>query len=91
LSGFSIMAIGFGLNLLVLLTLLVGSPLCTLGAALLKMLADYSFLHNVLAKLDRLDLLKYFGAFQVYFFLYVLALPFIVFFGGQVVWKGRKY
>jgi len=38
-----------------------------------------------------LDLLKYFAAFQAYFFLYVLSLPFVVFFGGRVVWKGRTY
>jgi cellulose synthase/poly-beta-1,6-N-acetylglucosamine synthase-like glycosyltransferase len=91
LSGFSIMAIGFGLDLLILLAALFGSPLYGLGAALLKVLGDYSFVHSILAKLDRLDLLKYFGAFEIYFFLYVLALPFVVFFGGQVVWKGRRY
>ena len=91
LSGFSIMAIGFGLDAMMLLSLLVGSPLAALGAILLKMVGDYSFLRTVLTKLGRTDVLKYFAAFQVYFFLYVLSIPFVVFFGGRVVWKGRKY
>jgi len=91
LSGFSIMAIGFGLNALMLLSILVGGPLFALGAILFKMVGDYSFLRTVLTKLGRLDLLRYFLAFQSYFLLYVLLLPFIVVFGGRVVWKGRKY
>jgi cellulose synthase/poly-beta-1,6-N-acetylglucosamine synthase-like glycosyltransferase len=91
LSGFSIMAIGFGLNAMVLLSLWLGNPLFSLGAILFKMAGDYSFLRTVLKKLGRLDLLKYFAAFEAYFFLYVLLLPFIAFFGGKVVWKGRRY
>jgi 1,2-diacylglycerol 3-beta-glucosyltransferase len=91
LSGFLIMAIGFGLNALILVSLLLGSPLYALGAIFFKMVGDYSFLRTVLSKLGRLDLLKYFAPFQAYFFLYPLSLPFVVFFGGKVVWKGRKY
>ena len=91
LSGFSIMVIGFGLDTLMLISLLLGNPLLAPVAMFLKMGGDYFFLHIVLKKLGRLDLLKYFAAFQAYFFLYVVSLPFIVFFGGRVVWKGRKY
>jgi cellulose synthase/poly-beta-1,6-N-acetylglucosamine synthase-like glycosyltransferase len=91
LSGFSIMAIGFGLDALILVSLLMGSPLYALGAIFFKMAGDYCFLRTVLSKLGRLDLLTYFAPFQVYFFLYPLLLPFVVFFGGRVVWKGRKY
>ncbi|MCX6142002.1 MAG: glycosyltransferase [Ignavibacteriales bacterium] len=91
LSGFSIMAIGFGLNAMILLSPVLGNSLFALGALLFKMAGDYSFLRTVLKKLGRLDHLKYFSAFQAYFFLYVLVLPFIVFLGGKVVWKGRKY
>ena len=91
LSGFSIMVIGFGLNALMLISLLLGSPLMLLATVFFKMVGDFSFLRAVLKKLGRLDLLKYFLAFQAYFFLYVLLLPFVVFFGGRVVWKGRKY
>ena len=91
LSGFSIMAIGFCLDALLLFSLLLGNPALAVGAVLFKMVGDYSFLHTVLKKLGRLDQLKYFAAFQVYFFLYVLSLPFVVFFGGPVIWKGREY
>jgi cellulose synthase/poly-beta-1,6-N-acetylglucosamine synthase-like glycosyltransferase len=91
LSGFSIMAIGFGLDAMILLLLALGNPLFALGALLFKMAGDYAFLSTVLKKLGQLDQLKYFLAFQTYFFVYVLLLPFVVFFGGKVVWKGRKY
>jgi cellulose synthase/poly-beta-1,6-N-acetylglucosamine synthase-like glycosyltransferase len=91
LSGFSIMAIGFGLDVLILYSLLLGITLFALGAFVLKMMGDYLFLHTVLTKLGRRDLLKYFIPFQIYFLLYVLLLPFVVFFGGRVIWKGRHY
>lgn len=91
LSGMSIMAIGFGLNALLLLTLVLGSFLTVVLSCLLKMIGDYSFLYFVLKKQKRLDLLKYFYWFEGYFILYVLILPFVVFFGGRVVWKGRSY
>lgn len=91
LSGFSIMTIGFGLDAVILLSFALGNPLFAMSSILFKMAGDYSFLRTLLKKLDRMDHLKYFLAFQVYFFLYVLLLPFIVFFGGKVVWKGRTY
>jgi cellulose synthase/poly-beta-1,6-N-acetylglucosamine synthase-like glycosyltransferase len=91
LGGFSIMAIGFSLDALILFSLLQGNTLSAVGAIFFKMAGDYAFLRTILSKLLRLDLLKYFPAFQVYFFLYVISLPFLVFFGGRVVWKGRKY
>jgi cellulose synthase/poly-beta-1,6-N-acetylglucosamine synthase-like glycosyltransferase len=91
LSGFSIMAIGFSLNALVLSSVLLGDAWVGLAALLFKMFGDYLFLATVLKRLRRLDQLQYFFAFQVYFFFYVLLLPFVVFFGGQVIWKGRAY
>jgi 1,2-diacylglycerol 3-beta-glucosyltransferase len=91
ISGFSIMAIGFGLNVMVVLLLALGSPMLGLAALIAKMIGDYAFLHTVLKRLRRTDLLKYFAAFQIYFFSYVIVLPFVVFFGGRVIWKGRTY
>jgi cellulose synthase/poly-beta-1,6-N-acetylglucosamine synthase-like glycosyltransferase len=90
-SGFSIMAIGFGLNASILTSLLLGSPVIALASIVAKMSGDYFFLRTILTKLNRLSLLKYFVAFEAYFFLYVLILPFVVFLGGRVVWKGRTY
>jgi hypothetical protein len=44
-----------------------------------------------LIKSKQLTQLKYFGLFEIYYMLYVIILPFAVFFGGKVSWKGRKY
>lgn len=91
LSGFLIMVIGFGMHLLIPLTFVLGSFFFASSALLIKFIADYAFLYRVLRTLERTDLLKYFYAFQIYYFLYVLLLPFIVFLGGKVIWKGRSY
>lgn len=90
-AGFLIMAVSYTLHG----SLLVGlSGLAFLSASIafiVKSCADYLFVHRVLAPLRRTDLLRYFWYFQLYFILYVLFLPFLVAFGGKVVWKGRKY
>lgn len=90
-SGMWIMAVGFGLNALLLLAAALGSFLTMAISLLLKTIGDYSFLRSVLKKQDRLDLLRYVVWFEAYFIFYVLLLPFVVFFGGHVVWKGRTY
>lgn len=90
-SGFFIMAIGFLTHLLIFGSLYYGSLAGGGEALLIKMLADVFFLNRVLRILKRRSDLKYFFFFQLYAFCYVIALPFIVFFGGRVEWKGRKY
>lgn len=91
LSGFLIMVIGFSAHGFTLLTFLLGNFAYALTALLIKLIADYVFLFKVLHRLNRTDLLKYFYWFEIYYMTYVLLLPFIVFFGGKVVWKGRAY
>lgn len=91
LTGLSIGAIGFGLNILLLLALVLGDYVIAVGSLLAKMGAEFSFLYTVLRKLRHLRILRYFLWFEVYFICYVLVLPFLVFFGGRVVWKGRTY
>jgi cellulose synthase/poly-beta-1,6-N-acetylglucosamine synthase-like glycosyltransferase len=90
-SGFAVMAIGYGLNALGLILLLFGNASLAVTSIMLKVAADFGFLLTVLLKLNRVDLLKYFFAFEIYFFSYVIFLPFMVFFGGKVIWKGRDY
>jgi hypothetical protein len=58
---------------------------------MIKMTADYTFLYNILKRFDRTKDLRWFYWFELYFLLYVIALPFMVFFGGKVKWKGRKF
>jgi cellulose synthase/poly-beta-1,6-N-acetylglucosamine synthase-like glycosyltransferase len=91
LSGFFIMAIGFATHCFIPFVAVTSSFSWASFAALLKLSSDYFFLHNVLSRVGRLDLLKYFYSFQLYYWLYVIVLPFLVFFGGKVIWKGRTY
>ncbi len=90
-SGFLIMAVGFAEHALILTGPFYGSLFAALTGWLFKAAGDYIFLHRVLTRVGRPGELKYFPQFQLYYLLYVLALPFIVFFGRTVVWKGRSY
>ena len=89
--GFLIMAIGFGLHAALLIHLLWFNMPGTTAVFLVKFVADYFFLHRVLSDVNKTDELRYFYWFELYYFLYVLALPFLVFFGGKIFWKGRHY
>ncbi len=91
LWGFLIMVIGFGMHAALLCNFLWYSLSFTAFVLLVKMTADYVFVHNVLARVKKTDQLRYFYWFELYYFIYVLLLPFLVFFGGKVHWKGRKY
>jgi cellulose synthase/poly-beta-1,6-N-acetylglucosamine synthase-like glycosyltransferase len=91
LSGFIVGAIGFGLNVFLLLALLTSGLLWFLGGLAVKLACDFAFLRSILRRQKRMDLLNFFLPFEVYFISYVLALPFLVFLGGPVVWKGRSY
>lgn len=91
LYGFYIMVVGFGMHFATILALLAGSVAVGTTGLMLKFLADYLFLYTVLKKIGKKELLRHFYAFELYYMLYVIALPFIVFFGGKVSWKGRKY
>jgi cellulose synthase/poly-beta-1,6-N-acetylglucosamine synthase-like glycosyltransferase len=90
-SGMFVMVIAFGLAALTLLTFAFSSQIGALGALLLKMGGDYLFLRTIMKRQGHLELLKFFLWFEGYFIFYVLVLPFVVFFGGRVVWKGRTY
>ncbi len=92
ISGMAIMVIAFCMH-----TLLVMSPFLAINTSLLlsgafvKIVSDFLLLRIPLLRTEQSEQLKYFALFQFYYILYVIALPFAVFFGGKVVWKGRKY
>jgi cellulose synthase/poly-beta-1,6-N-acetylglucosamine synthase-like glycosyltransferase len=75
-------------------SLLVGfflSPLpLVLAAAGCLVLTDLQFLWKPLRRLGRTGYLKYFPAFEVYFFFYVLLIAIVAYFSRGVVWKERK-
>lgn len=92
LLGFLIMSVAWCVHALPLVhTFVWGAWAHTLTVLLVKATADYAVLYAVLRRLGRTDDLRHFPAFQLYFTLYVIALPFVVLAAGPVRWKGRSY
>ncbi len=88
--GFIIMVFGFLCNLAVLMTPLFFSPVW-LYLAVFKISLDFFVLFPVHRKLKLTRNLKYFFHYQLYYIIYVIALPFIVLPDRKVIWKGRTY
>jgi len=89
-TGFLIMFWGFFTNLCILLTPFFFSTVW-LYLVFFKIVTDYFVLFPVHQKLGIAKNIKYFLAHQLYYLLYVVALPFLVLPNRKVVWKGRKY
>jgi len=90
LLGYIIMFWGFATNLGIILTPLLFSPVW-LYLVFFKITIDLFVLYPIHQKLGIAKNLKYFLIYQVYYTLYVIALPFIVFISRKVIWKGREY
>jgi 1,2-diacylglycerol 3-beta-glucosyltransferase len=90
-TGLAIMVIGFLMHLSPFVMLFWGGVVQAATALMIKFIADYIFLYQVLLRLDRKEDLRWFYWFEMYFIIYVLLLPFLVFFGGKVKWKGREF
>jgi cellulose synthase/poly-beta-1,6-N-acetylglucosamine synthase-like glycosyltransferase len=90
-AGFAIMAVGFCMHLSPFIMLFWGGVIEAAAALTIKFIADYIFLYQILQRLDRKEELRWFSWFEIYFLIYVLLLPFLVFFGGKVKWKGREF
>jgi len=88
--GFFIMFWGYVANLAILLIPLFYSPVW-LYLVFFKIAIDLFVLYPIHQKMGITKNLKYFFAYQIYYILYVLALPFIVLASRKVVWKGREY
>jgi 1,2-diacylglycerol 3-beta-glucosyltransferase len=69
---------------------LLSAPVFAGGMAL-KIATDYAFLSAILRRTGQRSHLRHFLLFELYFLMYVIALPFVVFLGGKVVWKERKF
>jgi cellulose synthase/poly-beta-1,6-N-acetylglucosamine synthase-like glycosyltransferase len=91
ISGLLIMVIGFCMHVAPFIMLYWGEVVLAASALMIKFIFDYIFLYRLLSRIDRLSDLKWFYYFEVYFILYVMILPFLVFFGGKVQWKGRSF
>ncbi|OGU62158.1 MAG: glycosyl transferase [Ignavibacteria bacterium RBG_13_36_8] len=88
--GFGIMAIGFVTHIAILLTPFIFSVV-SLYLSAFKIITDYFFLYPVYRTLNLELRIKHFLAFEVYYILYVILLPFIVLPNKKVEWKGREY
>ncbi len=88
--GLVMMLVGWLNRLLLVLTALLmpGAPL--FAALVATCIVDLLFLWKPLKTFGRIGELKYFPLFELYFTIYVLALPFIAVLSRHVVWKERK-
>ncbi len=91
IAGFLIMGIGFLQHAAVISSFFFDAATAGALALLVKSGGDYFFLERILSRLGRKDQLRFFYWFELYYLFYVILLPFVVFFGGKVVWKGRSY
>jgi 1,2-diacylglycerol 3-beta-glucosyltransferase len=92
LKGFLLMGLGFTVNALLLVVPFVGlSLLSVLSVWVPKVAIDTILLALPLKRLKSLAVLKFFPAFEIYYFLYLLVLPFMAFCRRKVVWKGREF
>lgn len=88
--GFVVMAWGFISSGAMLLTPLFFSP-TALYLCLFKIFADYFFVYPVFKRLNLNLKVFHFVAFEIYFIIYVVLLPFVVLRNPKVKWKGREY
>jgi cellulose synthase/poly-beta-1,6-N-acetylglucosamine synthase-like glycosyltransferase len=91
IAGLAVMATGFFMHLSPLVMLYWGGVVQAATALMIKFIADYIFLYQILKRLDRTDELRWFYWFELYFIIYGILLPFLVLFGGKVKWKGREF
>ncbi len=90
IAGFAVMATGFITHLSIILVPFFFSVL-SLYLTLFKIAVDYYAIKGVHNKLKLRLRFKHFIAFEIYFILYVILLPFITLTNQKVEWKGRVY
>lgn len=88
--SYIIMAIAWLTQALLIPAMLWGSAVVTMFL-LLKIVSDFVALLSITRNLGVTKLMRYFPVFQLYYFLYVVVLPFTLLFNRKVVWKGRTF
>jgi cellulose synthase/poly-beta-1,6-N-acetylglucosamine synthase-like glycosyltransferase len=89
-SGAGILASGFVNHLFMVLTPFFFSPVVIIFV-LFKVMIDYNFLIFLYKNLNLKLKFIHFLTFQLYFIIYVIVLPFVLFTNRDVTWKGRNY
>lgn len=90
LHGLLVLGTAFISHLLPFL-LLPFSPVTSIFAVFTIVLADLIFLSSIVYRMKLLYTIKYFPFFEIYYFIYIIFLPFILLFSKSVEWKGRKF
>ncbi|MFZ1082106.1 MAG: glycosyltransferase [Candidatus Kryptoniota bacterium] len=90
LFGFLTLAPGFLFHWLIILSPFFSVPGCAIFF-FLKLLMDSLFVFPTLQHYGKIAHLKFMLYFEIYYLIYVAILPFAVYFGKSVTWKGRKY
>lgn len=90
LIGYLVMTWGFISSAAILLTPFFFS-LTALYLCLFKIFVDYFFVVPVFNKLKLKLKLSHFLAFEIYFIIYVILLPIVVFPSRKIKWKGREF
>ncbi len=88
--GTLILAPGFVFHWLILISFFI-SPLTFASFFLFKCLIDSLLLIPTLRLYGKIAHLKFILYFEIYYLIYVAILPFSVYFGKPVIWKGRQY
>ncbi len=90
LFGYSVMVWGYIVHAAMLLLPFIFS-MTGLYLSIFKICIDYFFVKPVFNKLNLKMKFSHFIAFEIYFIIYVLVLPFIVLPNRKVKWKGRTF
>lgn len=88
--GYLAMGTGYVTHAAMLIMPFIFSPL-SLYLTFSKIILDYFFVKQVFYKLGLKLKITHFLAFEIYFVIYVLILPFIVLPNRKIKWKGREY
>jgi cellulose synthase/poly-beta-1,6-N-acetylglucosamine synthase-like glycosyltransferase len=90
--GLATMAVGFILHSLLVVGIFFSSRAdLVLVAFCVKTITDVILLYLPLRTFKSVSLLRYIVHFEIYFIVYVIALPFAVLFHQKVQWKDRTY
>ena len=88
--GLVIMGIGWILKFVLIVGLFAATPAVWLGALVLKIATDIFYLWRPLSELKARKYLRSILFFEVYYILYVIAIPIVAMLSKKVVWKERS-
>jgi len=92
LWGYFLIGLGVVTHLFLIISLFLGIPWPIWSVAFsIPFLANLSLLGRILRRIERLDLLKYFLHFEIFYFLYLIVFSLLTPFIRKVEWKGRVY